>query len=61
MYSLIAHRQELRDLWFFGFFLFIYLKDNQMSSVFKNCWLNKTFRLIFLTVLCVQKTEEKRE
>lgn len=54
MYSLIAHGQELRE---YGF----YLKEDQMSSVFKNCWSNQTFHLMFLTVLCVQKTEEKRE
>lgn len=54
MYSLIAHGQELRE---YGF----YLKEDQMSYVFKNCWSNQTFHLMFLTVLCVQKTEEKRE
>lgn len=52
---LIAHGQELRE----GFFFF--LKKDQLSSVFKNCWSNQTFHLIVLTVLCVQKTEEKRE
>lgn len=58
MYSLIAHGQELREG---GFFFFCYLKEDQMSFVFKNCWSNQTFHLILLTVPCVQKKEEKRE
>jgi len=59
VHSLIAHGQQLRDL--FRVFFSHYLKENQMSSVCKNCWSNQTFHLIFLTVLCVQKMEAKRE
>lgn len=59
MYSLIAHGQKLRESFVVWFFCF-QLKEDQMSSVFKTCWSNEMFHLMFLTVLCIQKTEEKR-